>query len=338
MPETLPSQTTPSRTLSKQLLLWLRRAHLYFGLLLFPWAVLYGITGYLFNHPTHFADAPIKRFNRSLFSGTPMADWPSPNQIAEEVVKKLNDRDGSGNRYQLDTTVAPKFSNEFIFGRQDRQSSTLSFLVNVAGSGGTIRIQPNSPLPSTNSTPPPFAIPAPTPPVASPPPASPPPSTPSGLASDKLELEQDLQQIVADTMREILPKLGEPDSGNIVVTSIPDFILSVRDGDIVWQARYNVMRGTIGGQLATTVPIKRMSMREYLLRLHTAHGFPDERNSVWLWAVIVDLMSFVLIGWAATGLFMWWQIKATRTWGFVAIGVGSFTAVAMGWAMWQSMQ
>ncbi len=337
MHEPSPNQTIPGRTLTKQSLLWLRRAHLYFGLLLFPWAVLYGITGYLFNHPTHFADAPISRFDRSLFDGTPMADWPSPKQIAEQVVRKLNDRDGSTSRYQLDTTVAPKFANEFIFGRQDREGSTLSFLVNVTGSGGTIRIQPNSPVPRSNSPSPPFAIPVATAPVSLTPPALTSQSSSSGQSQDKLVLDKDLQQIVADTIPSVLPKLGKRDPAKVIVTSIPDFVLTIRDGDDLWQARYNVMRGTISGQLATTVPITQISIREYLLRLHTAHGFPDERNSQWLWAVIVDLMSFVLIGWAATGLFMWWQIKATRTWGFVAIGIGGFTAVAMGWAMSQSM-
>jgi hypothetical protein len=326
------------------MLLWLRRAHLYFGLMLFPWAVLYGITGYLFNHPTHFADMPMQRFDRSLLRGTPMEQWPTATQLAEEVVAKLNARDGT-ERYRLASKVAPKFANEFLFGRQDRETTTLSFLVHVSGSGGTIRTQPK-PAPSVTSPSAPFAVPAAPASQALVPAASstPPSSATSNLTttsatatSDTLRLDQDLAKMVVDSIQQVLPKLGEKDSTPVLVTSIPDLVFTVSDKDQVWEARYNILRGTVSGQLASTAPTKQLTVREYLLRLHTAHGFPDEQNARWWWAIIVDLMSFVLIGWTITGLIMWWKIKATRKWGFAAILFGSATAVIMGWAMLQTM-
>ncbi|HVJ88034.1 MAG TPA: hypothetical protein VM452_20385, partial [Caulifigura sp.] len=37
-----------------------RRVHLYSGLFLFPWVMLYGVTALLFNHPGAMPDVPIE--------------------------------------------------------------------------------------------------------------------------------------------------------------------------------------------------------------------------------------------------------------------------------------
>jgi hypothetical protein len=45
-PEPVPRQ----RSMVSRVLQVLRRSHLYLGLALFPWAILYGVTAFLFNH------------------------------------------------------------------------------------------------------------------------------------------------------------------------------------------------------------------------------------------------------------------------------------------------
>ena len=55
----------PRRSLFQTGMVWLRRVHLYFGLLLFPWALLYGVTAFLFNHPTAFSEQPTTTFGRA---------------------------------------------------------------------------------------------------------------------------------------------------------------------------------------------------------------------------------------------------------------------------------
>ncbi|AWM39993.1 hypothetical protein C1280_25300 [Gemmata obscuriglobus] len=59
-----------------------RRTHLYVGLFLFPWAILYGVTGFLFNHPTVLADAPTAHFSRADVVGTPLEFAPTPQEQA----------------------------------------------------------------------------------------------------------------------------------------------------------------------------------------------------------------------------------------------------------------
>ena len=40
------------------------------------------------------------------------------------------------------------------------------------------------------------------------------------------------------------------------------------------------------------------------------------------WAVIVDLFIVAVLGWAFTGLWMWWGMKSTRTLGTIFMGLG----------------
>jgi len=60
-----PKPVPKGRPLSRRIMHLVRRTHLYLGLFLFPWAILYGVTGFLFNHPTLFADAPTTHFSRA---------------------------------------------------------------------------------------------------------------------------------------------------------------------------------------------------------------------------------------------------------------------------------
>ena len=51
-----------ARPLHKRVAHLLRRVHLFLGLFLLPWAVLYGVTAFLFNHPAAFSDNPTVQF------------------------------------------------------------------------------------------------------------------------------------------------------------------------------------------------------------------------------------------------------------------------------------
>jgi hypothetical protein len=75
-----------------------------------------------------------------------------------------------------------------------------------------------------------------------------------------------------------------------------------------------------------------------LLRLHTAHGYPGDTNAKWFWAVIVDVMAFVMCFWGFTGLLMWWQIRSTRTPGFLVLILSAIIATAIGIAMHDALR
>ncbi len=71
-----------------------------------------------------------------------------------------------------------------------------------------------------------------------------------------------------------------------------------------------------------TAEHKKFTIRESLLRMHTRGGFQQESMLSDVWAVIVDIVCVGFLIWMATGIYMWWQIKPSRSWGFIALGGG----------------
>jgi hypothetical protein len=103
-------------------LVWVRPVHLYLGLFLFPWALLYGVTAFLFNHPTAFGDQLTATFGRDAFAGTPLEGTPDPQAIAEQVVAKLNETQRPTSTYTL--AGAAKFTGkELVLAKVEADGS-----------------------------------------------------------------------------------------------------------------------------------------------------------------------------------------------------------------------
>lgn len=66
-----------------------------------PWVLLYGVTAFLFNHPTFLPDMPYVAFDREALADTPMAAPPAPADTAARVVEALQARAKPGARYAL---------------------------------------------------------------------------------------------------------------------------------------------------------------------------------------------------------------------------------------------
>ena len=65
---------------------FLRRAHLFAGLFMAPWVLLYGVTGFLFNHPEAFPDREVRTAGQTELVGTALEDFPTAPQLADRVV------------------------------------------------------------------------------------------------------------------------------------------------------------------------------------------------------------------------------------------------------------
>jgi hypothetical protein len=76
------------------------------------------------------------------------------------------------------------------------------------------------------------------------------------------------------------------------------------------------------------VVIERLPFRANALleRFHRRRGYATGYALDTTWAVSVDLAIAAMIFWAASGLWMWWEMKATRGWGLLALlgGLGLF--------------
>lgn len=145
----------PRRPPLRRLMHAVRRGHLYTGLFLLPWVVVYGVTAFLFNHPSAFADAPTTRFGADVLADTPLDGIPSPERIADDVVAALNAKAAAGTSYTR-TGPAPRYALEFAFATaRAADGSTVAVLFDALGRGGTARRLPPVAPPTR---PAPFAV------------------------------------------------------------------------------------------------------------------------------------------------------------------------------------
>ena len=108
--------------------------------------------------------------------------------------------------------------------------------------------------------------------------------------------------------------------------------------DKVWKVGYNLQTGLLTGRAEDAPPnIDPLSTRRFLLRLHTAHGYPAQLNARWFWAIAVDLMFVSMVGWGFTGLLMWWQMKNVRFVGGIVLAVGIASSLIVAFAMHSMM-
>lgn len=334
-----PAPLVKRRPLRKRVMHAVRRAHLYFGLFLLPWAVLYGVTGFLFNHPTAFADAPSVTFGAGELAGTPMGTPAKPSEVAEQVVKALNERAPGDHKYELVEPEKAKYTRDFAFATVKTEGQEVSLLFDVNRPGGTVRSKAAAPPPKEVEKAP-FAVTGGKAAGGNP--------KGGGMRAERggakgepthnhaatgLQLADPLHERVKASVPTVLERTGFP-AGDVTVTSVPDLSFRMSDGAKVWAVTYNAQTGAVGGApLEAAAPPEELSTRRFLTRLHLAHGFPGDTNAKWFWAVIVDAMAFVMVFWGVSGVFMWWQIKATRLLGFLVLLLSACAATALGFGM-----
>jgi hypothetical protein len=302
----------------RTLLHFLRRTHLYAGLLMLPWAVLYGATAFLFNHPTAFSDQPFVSFGRDALADTPMADAPKPAAVADQVVAALRARNPSSSFTLVEADQA-RYTREFAFAVVRAEGREVNVLIDSSGAGGRVRSHEVSP-PKVEE-PAPFDIGRAN--VSRPPPTARPAPT------DGLVVPDPLHERIKAAVPTVVERTGFP-GGEVTVTSVPDLSFLMDADGRRWRVTFNAMTGAVAGRPADAdEPPPAPSTRNFLLRLHTAHGYPYGPGPRSAWAVLVDAMAVVLVFWGLTGLVMWWQVKAVRRSGAVVLVLSATAAVVL---------
>jgi hypothetical protein len=98
-----------------------------------------------------------------------------------------------------------------------------------------------------------------------------------------------------------------------------------RDGKIVIQRHDPVHPVRVTFDPATKalrVERQRFDAGAFLERMHRRRGWETGYALDTVWAVCVDVFIFVVAFWVLSGLWMWWEMKATHRLGFLALGVG----------------
>ena len=115
-----------------------RRLHLYFGLILLPFVLLYGITALLFNHQSWFSTTATTSTDPAL---TEAIVLPTAEELAREVTASLNEDKNLS--IELVNAEDSQYSGEFIidFKEDDGRSR---YRINPRTREGTIQFTPTS--------------------------------------------------------------------------------------------------------------------------------------------------------------------------------------------------
>jgi hypothetical protein len=83
------------------------------------------------------------------------------------------------------------------------------------------------------------------------------------------------------------------------------------------EGAHGVNRSTPSGN---RIVIEKMEPRTnaFLERFHRRRGYTTGYGLDTVWAVSVDLVIVAMVFWALSGLWMWWEMKATRFFGLLA--------------------
>lgn len=284
------------RPLSRRVMHRVRRLHLFLGLFLLPWVLLYGVSGFLFNHPTAFPDQPMRTFGPEEVRGTPLEGLLTPAGMAEEVVAVLNEKGGS---YSVIRPDEARFSRSRVTVQARGWGVEHAVVVDLTDGTGTVRTTP-------------FAD----------------ESTAPFAAKSGVRTATSLPDRLQAGTPVVLRKMGLDADEATAPGTLPDLTFYMEAGGQVWKVTYQPQRGGVSGRHAAA-PSQGLSTRRFLTQLHLAREYPPGVGERWFWAVAVDVMAFVMVFWAISGLFMWWQIKAVRGWGAVVLAVSAAVATLM---------
>ncbi len=292
---------------------WVRLSHMCVGLLLAPWLILYGITGFLFNHPQVATDAHRTALSPAVFEGTAFAELPSASAAAREVVAALASIPPKpGTEPPAYTLVNPqnaRFDREFsyqVMGEDD--SFRLSFDLE-RGDGELWRF----PIVKREEM-----------------------VLQARLPRDALAVGAKPLEAIPTAIPGVMSALGTDgiELRNVKLRKPPKLTFEMEGAGEHWLVSYDQMRRTVSAR-----PLDRptnMSARDYFLDLHTTNGYPSRPGARSVWAVVVDVMAFVTIAWVLTGVLMWFQMRNLRAVGAAALSIGVAGAGAVGYAMYVS--
>ena len=273
-----------------------RRAHMYFGLLLVPFVLLYGATAILFNHPTWFNGSSTTVANPSeLFAGI---DGLQASTLAEEVRKELET--ALEEPVVLLEHPAPEFQGVFLFeSRTDEERLR-------------VRVHPVTLDGTTQTT----------------------PLTPS---SDERTFPAKVETTVGDHVDLIKERIGEETAlEKPGLRFAPDLQFHARVDDQDWILTYDLRNGAIDERRSDELK-RAFDLRSFLLRLHVSRGYPTDPSVRTFWGAIVDVTAGLMIFWALSGVIMWWQMKALRRLGAIAIVGGVAMAGFLAYGMFVAL-
>lgn len=272
-----------------------RRAHMYLGLLLFPWLLVFGISGMLFNHPNLGEDVKVRQLSGEQLRSLTGLEPVEAGTLAREVVTQLNAQGGGqAETYRLDPDFESRFSGFTVLTAPGEGEQHL-LIVDLNDGTGTL---------STRST------------------GSKQPREAAPFAGASVPLANHSLAAVESKVAQLLPKLEVQAKTPLRANprSAPEVRFRMTDSkQRVWNVTYDLGSGRLDGRPAEAS--RALSVNELLSRLHKTHHYPVDLGFAWVWALFADITGGMIVFWALSGMFMWWQMKPTRVIGVAAISL-----------------
>jgi hypothetical protein len=277
-----------------------RRLHLYTGLFMTPWVFVYGISGFLFNHPEAFRDREVRPIGRTETAGTGFEDFPNVPAIAARVVEAINAK-SPDRPLRLVEPESASFSRE------------LQATVNEDGAYYRIRIDLGSGVGTAT--------------VA----RAPKVGIKEGLSRSRVQLADSPRDRLDRAVPALAERLGlDPTTAS--VRTLPDVVFAAESGGSAYRLSYNLRSGVVSARDAGDVE-DGLTTRSFLTELHKKREYPARIDAAWFWAVGVDATSALMVFWAVSGLIMWWQLRSMRTWGSLVLAVSAAVAAVLALGM-----
>lgn len=286
-----------------------RRIHLYSGLFMFPWVLLYGVTGMFFNHPRWFTGDNVQTFVAAEVSENELAQLPDPDSLAKSIVASINQQLAETKDSQVVLTSL----------RPPQYSGDLTYTVNTEDVSHTVSINPvtgDGEIRTTN------AEPETAEPVEKPDPLA-------GIR--RVEIDGNPLVLAQNAVPGVLDQLGLPSAQANTGRRAASLTFSADVDGAPVAIVYNLGNGFI-----STTPEDAelpMTSKSFLQRLHLSRGFAPHWNLKTLWGLMVDMMFLSMVFWGLSGLLMWWQIKRTRLLGggfiIASLAITAFFIVGM---------
>lgn len=277
-----------------------RRLHLYSGVLLFPWALLYGVTALLFNHPLLLTRHATLHLQQEDFVGTPLEKGNDPWEDAQAIIAAVNQKrsesEPSSGKVVLNQDVAPTYLTGTLSLRARGPGKNYVSYYDVHSNSASVLLSETDDEVQAA----PFEM-------------------------RGLRIPNSLGDRIRNTLPIALQEKGvEVDTIVLATGSTLRFQVQVDDKD--WVADYQIQTGTLTGRESSKSPL--VDTRQFLLGLHRSHSYSAGSFVQSLWAFWVDVMSLSLVFWGISGLFMWWQLKQQRRIG-LAISAGGIILFAL---------
>lgn len=277
---------------------WIRRFHLYSGLVLVPFVVLYGVTAFLFNHPTFASDRSVQYVPVDALQLGRVAEASSMEAIVQALQDAQERKD-----WEWDPTQEMRFRGRYVVGfREGDREHSWSLEDLEAPARWTTRIRRAEPETS---------------------------------AVRNVELMQ--PKAIRDALTSAVERVAAAEAMQIErveVRSMPKLEFAVRVDAETRPASFDLLKQQL--TIADAAAEAPHAWRNFLLRMHTAHGYPDRLGWASFWAGLVDAMAVAMVLWALSGVLMWWQMRFLRRMGLLALFSGCVLALVMGRSMWQA--